>query len=155
MVEFEAYPPPHSWSWSYQGKRLLNTTEHVITLHRHNYRYSELTASQLGSERPSVHRRWRQFVHLTRYISVLRLVRVLGSEGGIYTFSARHEDASVALSIHVYVSSKYSTKQISLTNCIYVLYFLILVRKANIKKSYNLICLSKHPKKASVFFSIR
>ncbi|RVE76452.1 hypothetical protein OJAV_G00007680 [Oryzias javanicus] len=78
IVEFEAYPPPHSWSWFHQGKHLLNTTEHVITLHRHNY----------------------------RYISVLRLVRVLGSEGGIYTFSARHEDASVALSIHVYVSSK-------------------------------------------------
>uniref|UniRef100_A0A3P9M0M3 Mast/stem cell growth factor receptor n=1 Tax=Oryzias latipes TaxID=8090 RepID=A0A3P9M0M3_ORYLA len=77
-VDFEAYPAPHSWSWSYQGKRLLNTTEHVITLHRLNY----------------------------RYISVLRLVRVLGSEGGIYTFSARHEDASVTLLFYVYVSSK-------------------------------------------------
>ncbi|XP_023811723.1 mast/stem cell growth factor receptor kita [Oryzias latipes] len=77
-VDFEAYPAPHSWSWSYQGNRLLNTTEHVITLHRHNY----------------------------RYISVLRLVRVLGSEGGIYTFSARHEDASVTLLFYVYVSSK-------------------------------------------------
>uniref|UniRef100_A0A8C7ZP76 receptor protein-tyrosine kinase n=1 Tax=Oryzias sinensis TaxID=183150 RepID=A0A8C7ZP76_9TELE len=77
-VDFEAYPAPHSWSWSYQGKRLLNTTEHVITLHRRNY----------------------------RYISVLRLVRVLGSEGGIYTFSARHEDASVTLLFYVYVSSK-------------------------------------------------
>lgn len=38
-VEFDAYPAPSSWSWSYSGKQLLNTTEHVITVHRHKYRY--------------------------------------------------------------------------------------------------------------------
>uniref|UniRef100_A0AAQ6AN45 receptor protein-tyrosine kinase n=1 Tax=Amphiprion ocellaris TaxID=80972 RepID=A0AAQ6AN45_AMPOC len=59
-VEFDAYPEPSSLSWSYNGKRLLNTTEHVITVHRRKY----------------------------RYISELRLVRVLGTEGGIYNFSA-------------------------------------------------------------------
>uniref|UniRef100_A0A1A7XJR8 receptor protein-tyrosine kinase n=1 Tax=Iconisemion striatum TaxID=60296 RepID=A0A1A7XJR8_9TELE len=77
-VEFDAYPPPHFLSWSYDNKRLLNTTEHVITVQHHKY----------------------------RYISELRLVRVLGSEGGIYEFSANHEDASVAHLFHVYVNSK-------------------------------------------------
>uniref|UniRef100_A0A3P8U7H3 receptor protein-tyrosine kinase n=1 Tax=Amphiprion percula TaxID=161767 RepID=A0A3P8U7H3_AMPPE len=77
-VEFDAYPEPSSLSWSYNGKRLLNTTEHVITVHRRKY----------------------------RYISELRLVRVLGTEGGIYNFSASHEDASVDHSFHVYVNSK-------------------------------------------------
>uniref|UniRef100_A0A672Z2V6 receptor protein-tyrosine kinase n=1 Tax=Sphaeramia orbicularis TaxID=375764 RepID=A0A672Z2V6_9TELE len=77
-VQFDAYPAPRSLSWSYNGQRLLNTTEHVITVHRHKY----------------------------RYISELRLVRVLGSEGGIYQFSVGHEDAAVNHSFHVYVSSK-------------------------------------------------
>ncbi|XP_008315263.1 KIT proto-oncogene, receptor tyrosine kinase b [Cynoglossus semilaevis] len=77
-VELEAYPSPKSWSWSYHGQQLLNTTEHVITVHRHKY----------------------------RYISELRLVRVLDSESGIYRFSANHEDASVNHLFHVYVSSK-------------------------------------------------
>ncbi|XP_033985372.1 KIT proto-oncogene, receptor tyrosine kinase b isoform X1 [Trematomus bernacchii] len=77
-VELSAYPAPRSLSWSYNGKRLLNTTEHVITIHRRKY----------------------------RLISELRLVRVLGSEGGIYKFSASHEDASVNHPFHVYVNSK-------------------------------------------------
>ncbi|XP_072239456.1 KIT proto-oncogene, receptor tyrosine kinase b isoform X2 [Leuresthes tenuis] len=77
-VEFEAHPSLRSLSWSYNGKRLLNTTEHVITVHRRKY----------------------------RYISELRLVRVLGSEGGIYKFSASHEDTSADHSFHVYVTSK-------------------------------------------------
>ncbi|XP_068606741.1 KIT proto-oncogene, receptor tyrosine kinase b [Brachionichthys hirsutus] len=77
-VEFDAYPVPTSLSWSYNGKRLLNTTEHVITVHRHKY----------------------------RYISKLKLVRVLGSEGGVYKFSASHADASVDHLFQVYVNSK-------------------------------------------------
>ncbi|XP_068177412.1 KIT proto-oncogene, receptor tyrosine kinase b [Antennarius striatus] len=77
-VEFDAYPAPTSLSWSYNGKQLLNTTEHVITVHRHKY----------------------------RYISKLRLVRVLGTEGGIYKFSASHADASVDHLFQVYVTSK-------------------------------------------------
>ncbi|XP_061535634.1 KIT proto-oncogene, receptor tyrosine kinase b isoform X2 [Phycodurus eques] len=77
-VEFEAYPSPGVPSWSYNGKRLLNTTEHVITIHQHKY----------------------------RFISELKLVRVLGSEAGIYKFSASHEDASVEHLFHVYVNSK-------------------------------------------------
>uniref|UniRef100_A0A3Q3WP12 receptor protein-tyrosine kinase n=1 Tax=Mola mola TaxID=94237 RepID=A0A3Q3WP12_MOLML len=77
-VEFNAYPAPSSLSWSFNGKRLLNTTEHVITVHHRTY----------------------------RYISDLRLVRVLSSEGGIYKFSASHEDASVDHYFHVYVNSK-------------------------------------------------
>ncbi|KAM9770602.1 KIT proto-oncogene, receptor tyrosine kinase b isoform 2-T2 [Menidia menidia] len=77
-VEFDAHPTPLSLTWSYNEKRLLNTTEHVITVHRRKY----------------------------RYISELRLVRVLGSEGGIYKFSASHEDAAVDNLFHVYVNSK-------------------------------------------------
>ncbi|XP_075318861.1 KIT proto-oncogene, receptor tyrosine kinase b isoform X3 [Odontesthes bonariensis] len=77
-VEFDAHPTLRSLSWSYNGKRVLNTTEHVITVHRRKY----------------------------RYISELRLVRVLGSEGGIYKFSASHEDASADHLFHVYVNSK-------------------------------------------------
>ncbi|XP_068448220.1 KIT proto-oncogene, receptor tyrosine kinase b [Clinocottus analis] len=77
-VELNAYPAPSSLTWSHGGKRLLNTTEHVITVHRRSY----------------------------RIISELRLVRVVGSEGGIYQFSASHEDASVEHLFHVYVISK-------------------------------------------------
>ncbi|XP_049575743.1 KIT proto-oncogene, receptor tyrosine kinase b isoform X1 [Syngnathus scovelli] len=77
-VELESYPSPSVLSWSYNDKRLLNTTEHVITIHQHKY----------------------------RYISELKLVRVLGSEGGVYKFSAGHEDASVDHLFHVYVNSK-------------------------------------------------
>uniref|UniRef100_A0A8C5D690 receptor protein-tyrosine kinase n=1 Tax=Gouania willdenowi TaxID=441366 RepID=A0A8C5D690_GOUWI len=77
-VHFDAYPPPKSLLWSHNGKRLLNTTEHVIMIHRHTYRYN----------------------------SELRLVRVVGSEGGIYNFSVSHHDASVVHSFHVYVNSK-------------------------------------------------
>lgn len=40
-VELDAYPSPSALFWSYNGKRLLNTTEHVITIHRHKYRYSK------------------------------------------------------------------------------------------------------------------
>lgn len=39
-VEFHAYPAPSSLFWSYNGKRLLNTTEHVITVHQQKYRYN-------------------------------------------------------------------------------------------------------------------
>lgn len=46
------------------------------------------------------------FVCFIRYVSVLRLVRVIGSEGGIYQFSASHKDASVNHLFHVYVNSK-------------------------------------------------
>lgn len=77
-VQFDAYPAPRSLSWSFNGNHLLNTTEHVITVHRRKYRYD----------------------------SELRLVRVLGSEGGIYTFSVNNEDATVNHSFHLYVSSK-------------------------------------------------
>lgn len=77
-VEFDSYPAPRSVSWYYNGNRLLNTTEHVITVHRNKYRYN----------------------------SELKLVRVLGSEGGIYNFSANHDDVSVVHSFLVYVNSK-------------------------------------------------
>ncbi len=102
-VEFDAYPAPSSLSWSYNGKQLLNTTEHVITIHRNKYRYVEFTVCLKEHVYTT---EFQMYLCFIRYISELRLVRVLGSEGGIYTFSASHEDASVHRLFHVYVNSK-------------------------------------------------
>ncbi|KAM6971765.1 KIT proto-oncogene, receptor tyrosine kinase b [Aplochiton taeniatus] len=77
-VEFESYPRPSTISWAHNGKTLRNTSEHVITVQRNTY----------------------------RYVSELRLVRVHGSEGGVYSFSASHEDATVNQTFTVYVNCK-------------------------------------------------
>uniref|UniRef100_A0AAY4AGS0 receptor protein-tyrosine kinase n=1 Tax=Denticeps clupeoides TaxID=299321 RepID=A0AAY4AGS0_9TELE len=74
-VQLEAYPSPTALSWAYQGVALKNTSEHIITAHRHGY-------------------------------SELRLVRVHGFEGGIYTFLAHHKDATVNQSFSVHVICK-------------------------------------------------
>uniref|UniRef100_A0A8C2BFF4 receptor protein-tyrosine kinase n=1 Tax=Cyprinus carpio TaxID=7962 RepID=A0A8C2BFF4_CYPCA len=74
-VEMTSYPSPTEVYWIYNNQQLKNTSEHVITLHNQQY----------------------------RYISELRLVRVHGSEGGIYTFSANHTYASVNQSFTVHV----------------------------------------------------
>lgn len=36
-VSMEAYPKPHTISWSFMGRGLHNTTDHVITMHSHEY----------------------------------------------------------------------------------------------------------------------
>lgn len=77
-VQFDAYPAPRDLHWSFNGKQLLNTTEHVITVHQRKYRYN----------------------------SELRLVRVLGSEGGVYMFSVSNKDAALNHSFRVFVSRK-------------------------------------------------
>uniref|UniRef100_A0A9J8BU80 receptor protein-tyrosine kinase n=1 Tax=Cyprinus carpio carpio TaxID=630221 RepID=A0A9J8BU80_CYPCA len=77
-VEMTSYPSPTEVYWIYNNQQLKNTSEHVITLHNQQY----------------------------RYISELRLVRVHGSEGGIYTFSANHTYASVNQSFTVHVICK-------------------------------------------------
>uniref|UniRef100_A0AAY4AC54 receptor protein-tyrosine kinase n=1 Tax=Denticeps clupeoides TaxID=299321 RepID=A0AAY4AC54_9TELE len=77
-VQLEAYPSPTALSWAYQGVALKNTSEHIITAHRHGYRCT----------------------------SELRLVRVHGFEGGIYTFLAHHKDATVNQSFSVHVICK-------------------------------------------------
>ncbi|KAL1282536.1 hypothetical protein QQF64_001339 [Cirrhinus molitorella] len=77
-VEMSSYPTPTEVYWIYNDQQLKNTSEHVITLHNQQY----------------------------RYISELRLVRVHGSEGGIYTFSANHTYASVNQSFTVHVICK-------------------------------------------------
>lgn len=110
-AEFDAYPEPSDLSWSYDGKRLLNTTEHVITVHRRKYRWGPLHGRGLGRgggglRGPARSRFEHSTVVFIRYISELRLVRVLSTEGGIYTFSTNHDDASVSHVFHVYVSSE-------------------------------------------------
>ncbi|CAL8332200.1 unnamed protein product [Lota lota] len=77
-VELECYPVPSTLSWAYNHKLLRNTTEHVITVHCSRY----------------------------RCLTELKLVRVQGMEGGIYTFLANHEDASINQSFTVKVNSK-------------------------------------------------
>ncbi|AWP11215.1 putative mast/stem cell growth factor receptor Kit [Scophthalmus maximus] len=77
-VDMEAYPRPHTFSWSFMGHRLRNTTDHVITTHSHEYRYT----------------------------SELRLVRMKMSEGGVYTFHASNSDASVNQTFTIFVISK-------------------------------------------------
>ncbi|XP_040896821.1 mast/stem cell growth factor receptor kita isoform X2 [Toxotes jaculatrix] len=77
-VDMEAYPKPHTFSWSFMGYELKNTTDHVITTHSHEYRYS----------------------------SELRLVRLKMSEGGVYTFQASNSDASVNQTFTIFVISK-------------------------------------------------
>lgn len=77
-VEMEAYPKPHTFSWSFMGHELRNTTDHVITTHSHEY----------------------------RYVSELRLVRLKMSEGGVYTFQASNGDASVNHTFTIFVISK-------------------------------------------------
>ncbi|XP_039984699.1 mast/stem cell growth factor receptor kita isoform X1 [Xiphias gladius] len=77
-VDMEAYPKPHTFSWSFMGYELRNTTDHVITTHSHEYRYS----------------------------SELRLVRLKMSEGGVYTFRASNSDASVNQTFTIFVISK-------------------------------------------------
>ncbi|XP_056270340.1 mast/stem cell growth factor receptor kita isoform X1 [Pseudoliparis swirei] len=77
-VDMEAYPKPRSFSWSFMGCELRNTTDHVISTHGHEYRYS----------------------------SELRLVRLKMSEGGVYTFQASNGDASVNHTFTIFVISK-------------------------------------------------
>ncbi|KAG7514479.1 mast/stem cell growth factor receptor Kit isoform X1 [Solea senegalensis] len=77
-VEMEAHPRPHTFSWSFMGYELWNTTDHVITTHSHEY----------------------------RYISELRLVRLKMSEGGVYTFRASNSDTSVNQTFTLFVMSK-------------------------------------------------
>ncbi|KAI4896207.1 hypothetical protein NFI96_030855 [Prochilodus magdalenae] len=77
-VELTSYPKPSSAYWTYNNQELKNTSEHVITLHNNEY----------------------------RYISELKLVRVHDLEGGIYTFSASHNYASVNQSFSVHVICK-------------------------------------------------
>ncbi|KAL2097442.1 hypothetical protein ACEWY4_006649 [Coilia grayii] len=77
-AELGAYPTPTTISWAHQGHVLRNTSEHVITTRKQQY----------------------------RYVSELRLVRVHGYEGGIYTFLASHDDDSANHSYSVHVTCK-------------------------------------------------
>ncbi|KAM3875688.1 mast/stem cell growth factor receptor kita [Diretmus argenteus] len=77
-IDMEAYPKPHTFSWSFMDQELRNTTDHVISTHSHAHRYS----------------------------SELRLVRLKMSEGGVYTFQASNGDATVNQSFTVFVISK-------------------------------------------------
>lgn len=45
-VVMDAYPKPHTFSWSYSGVKLTNTTDHVITTRSHGNRYDFVTLLQ-------------------------------------------------------------------------------------------------------------
>ncbi|XP_039548665.1 mast/stem cell growth factor receptor kita isoform X2 [Pimephales promelas] len=77
-VVMDAYPKPHSFSWSYSGVKLINTTDHVIT-----------SRSQGNS-----------------YTSELKLVRLKVSESGVYIFSCSNRDTTVHQTFEVHVISK-------------------------------------------------
>lgn len=77
-VEMEAYPKPRSFSWSFRGHGLRNTTDHIITTYSHHY----------------------------RVVSELRLVRLKIAESGVYTFRATNGHATVNESFTVFVISK-------------------------------------------------
>nr|Q8JFR5.2 RecName: Full=Mast/stem cell growth factor receptor kita; Short=SCFR; AltName: Full=Tyrosine-protein kinase Kit; Flags: Precursor [Danio rerio]CAI11666.1 kit receptor [Danio rerio] len=77
-VVMNAYPKPHTFSWSYSGVKLTNTTDHVITSRTHG----------------------------NSYTSELKLVRLKVSESGIYTFSCLNRDATIRQTFEVHVISK-------------------------------------------------
>ncbi|XP_026880257.2 mast/stem cell growth factor receptor kita isoform X2 [Electrophorus electricus] len=74
----EAYPKPHTISWSYDGRHLSNTTDHTISTHSEAHSYS----------------------------SDLRLVRLKVSESGVYTFTASNADVTIHQTFEVHVISK-------------------------------------------------
>lgn len=41
-VEMISYPKPSEIYWTYNNEQLQNTSEHVITLHNQQYRYTHL-----------------------------------------------------------------------------------------------------------------
>uniref|UniRef100_A0A8C1RQ62 receptor protein-tyrosine kinase n=1 Tax=Cyprinus carpio TaxID=7962 RepID=A0A8C1RQ62_CYPCA len=77
-VVMDAYPKPHTFSWSYSGVKLTNTTDHVITTRSHG----------------------------NSYTSELKLVRLKVLESGVYTFSCSNRDATVHQMFEVHVTSK-------------------------------------------------
>uniref|UniRef100_A0A8C1WZ70 receptor protein-tyrosine kinase n=1 Tax=Cyprinus carpio TaxID=7962 RepID=A0A8C1WZ70_CYPCA len=79
-VVMDAYPKPHTFSWSYSGVKLTNTTDHVITTRSHGNRYD--------------------------FVTELKLVRLKVLESGVYTFSCSNRDATVHQMFEVHVTSK-------------------------------------------------
>uniref|UniRef100_A0A672INS1 receptor protein-tyrosine kinase n=2 Tax=Salarias fasciatus TaxID=181472 RepID=A0A672INS1_SALFA len=77
-VTLEAYPKLQTFSWSFMGHELRNTTDHVIITQRKEY----------------------------SYISELTLVRMQVSESGVYTFQASNGDTSVNQTFTIFVISK-------------------------------------------------
>uniref|UniRef100_A0A672M2R4 Mast/stem cell growth factor receptor Kit n=1 Tax=Sinocyclocheilus grahami TaxID=75366 RepID=A0A672M2R4_SINGR len=77
-VVMDAYPKPHTFSWSYSGVKLTNTTDHVITSRSHG----------------------------NSYTSELKLVRLKVLESGVYIFSCSNRDTTVHQSFEVHVISK-------------------------------------------------
>ncbi|XP_066532738.1 mast/stem cell growth factor receptor kita isoform X2 [Hoplias malabaricus] len=77
-VDMDAYPKPHTTSWSYNRQQLTNTTDHVIITRSHAHRYN----------------------------CELKLVRLKVSESGFYTFMATNGDATIHQMFEVYVISK-------------------------------------------------
>ncbi|XP_078073338.1 mast/stem cell growth factor receptor Kit-like isoform X2 [Mustelus asterias] len=76
-VKFDAYPAPEQQYWIHMNETLLNTSDHFIK------------PAKVGN----------------RYISELHLVRVKGTEGGIYSFFASNSDSNSSVSFDVHINS--------------------------------------------------
>ncbi|XP_067843494.1 mast/stem cell growth factor receptor kita [Heptranchias perlo] len=77
-VEFDAYPAPDQQYWIHMKETLLNTSDHYMK------------SAEIGN----------------RYISELHLVRVKGTEGGIYTFFASNSDSNSSVAFDVHINSR-------------------------------------------------
>uniref|UniRef100_A0AAQ4QQE4 receptor protein-tyrosine kinase n=1 Tax=Gasterosteus aculeatus aculeatus TaxID=481459 RepID=A0AAQ4QQE4_GASAC len=84
-VEFNAYPAPSSLSWAHNGKRLLNTTEHVIAVHRG--KYSELRLVRVLRSEGGIYEVSASHedaaVHHTFHVYVISKPVIIGQDGPI------------------------------------------------------------------------
>uniref|UniRef100_A0A673N749 Mast/stem cell growth factor receptor Kit n=1 Tax=Sinocyclocheilus rhinocerous TaxID=307959 RepID=A0A673N749_9TELE len=70
-VVMDAYPKPHTFSWSYSGVKLTNTTDHVITSRSHGNRYDFVTLLQTILTAVQTSIPLTKIVKLTLYQSLL------------------------------------------------------------------------------------
>lgn len=78
-VEYEAYPKPDELVWTYLNETVLNTSDHFVRFHEE------------GSN---------------RYISELHLIRLKGTERGIYSFHVANGDDQAFAVFNIIVKTK-------------------------------------------------
>ncbi|KAG8453681.1 hypothetical protein GDO86_000350 [Hymenochirus boettgeri] len=78
-VYIDAYPRPHEEFWTYMNETLLNTSDHFVE------------SRDEGNN---------------RYVSELHLIRLKGTEKGIYTFYTSNTDESASITFSVQVKTR-------------------------------------------------